>query len=198
MRTDRRHHVLSQSERLSARSLARSISWRSPPAAPVRTETGRLARADASSAAAAENLPRPLPSLSRSSWRRPSVWSPPRPGRTHAISPIFRTLPIPMPRRRSCGRCLRPRSDSRRSARSPSPRGRTVCRRRSYRCWLSSGRKSPSGSSSGCKPSMHRRPPISAVAIPFPSMTRRCGRCTRAASASSRIRSWACPARRRR
>lgn len=33
-------------------------------------------------------------------------------GRTHAISPIFRTLPIPMPRRRSCGRCLRPRSDS--------------------------------------------------------------------------------------
>ena len=40
--------------------------------------------------------------------------------------------------------------------------------------------------------------PISAAAIPFPSMTRRCGRCTRAASASSRIRSWACPARRRR
>ena len=71
-------------------------------------------------------------------------------------------------------------------------------RRRSYRCWLSSGRKSPSGSSSGCKPSMHRRPPISAAAIPFPSMTRRCGRCTRAASASSRTRSWACPARRRR
>ena len=42
------------------------------PAAPARTETGRSARADASSAAAAENLPRPLPSLSRSSWRRPT------------------------------------------------------------------------------------------------------------------------------
>ena len=133
---------------------------------------------------AAENSPRPLPSLSRSSWRRPSVCVAAKAGPDARYIAYFQDFTNTYgPGGGPASRCLRPRSDSRRSARSPSPRGRTVCRRRSYRCWLQLpvGKARLGRARAADHPCIDGRlyPPRLS---PFRSMTRRCGRCTRAAS----------------